>query len=186
MDRSKTLADLRALLDALKTLLHPGSHGLVADLVTHGEPKVAVEMLCEHLSELGVVLEAPAYSQLMKLSSELGLDERYRSMVPAPRQGPGGSDLECREALLTLLHLALVDIRASAAEGRAGPAFGLADLFHTVPLELMRTGDPLEVLAGVWRRAEQKGVQEWVRNALETQSRLQPALLERVMKPGQD
>lgn len=89
MDRTKILADLRALLDSLKTQHPPASHELVSDLVAYGELKVAVEMLCEHLSELGLVLEAPAYSQLMKLCAELGLAEVYRSMVPTPRKGPG-------------------------------------------------------------------------------------------------
>ncbi len=91
MDHSEILADIKALLASLKSELPPASHEMVEGLVAHGEPKVAIEILCEHLNELGVVPDAPVYSQLMRLISKLGLGEVYGAMVPRPDK-PRASD----------------------------------------------------------------------------------------------
>jgi hypothetical protein len=61
--------------------------------------------------------------------------------------------------VLRLIHLALVQIRASAYLGDADTARRLADVFHNVPTQLIK-GPPKAVLADLRQRCDESGDSE--------------------------
>ena len=69
-----------------------------------------------------------------------------------------------------LLHLALLEMRIAAQVDETRKCFHLADLFHNVPLQLLRVaegqGTYEEVLGWIQERAREKGCERWVENAL--------------------
>jgi hypothetical protein len=72
---------------------------------------------------------------------------------------------------LELTGRAFLDIRVFSAEGNSRACHSLADLFHTVPLQLCRIrdedGDFQEVMNWLNMRAEQKKMTQWLQNALD-------------------
>jgi hypothetical protein len=65
-----------------------------------------------------------------------------------------------------LLFRALLEIRSGAREQKDKAAFHLADLFHTVVLEMERAAEGRETyeaaLKALEERAEEKGLSEWL------------------------
>jgi hypothetical protein len=85
-----------------------------------------------------------------------------------------------RELLHRLLYLALVEMRTEAYEVRNKKVFHLADLLHTLPLQLERVaggeGSYDEVLKSLHSRAGDKSLERWLENAIEAE---QPSNSER-------
>jgi hypothetical protein len=81
--------------------------------------------------------------------------------------------MEARTTLHRLLHLALIDMRVAAYEQRPQPIFYMADLMHTLPLQLERAAQGEctyeEVLSQLRQRAQDKGqaYEKWLESRLE-------------------
>jgi hypothetical protein len=84
MKTQLTSKDVAELLASVRELLHPVAYETVDGLLRVGELKVAVEFLCEFVSEDRLVLDASSYQKLMDIIAWLEVDERYRAAVPAP------------------------------------------------------------------------------------------------------
>lgn len=71
-----------------------------------------------------------------------------------------------------LMYRALLDIRHVGRELKSGPVVGLADLFHTVPLELEKAArhesDYTEVLSNLVNKAREKNCESWIENQLQS------------------
>ena len=76
-----------------------------------------------------------------------------------------------RTIIHRLLYLALIDIRMKAYDIQNQEILHLADLFHNIPLKLdqVSSGDEAyeEILAWLQKEALEKGVEEWLRDAIE-------------------
>jgi len=71
-----------------------------------------------------------------------------------------------------LLYRALIDIRHEGRELKSSAVFGLADLFHTIPLELERAAngdidydDAFKQLLDI---AKERNYERWIENQLES------------------
>jgi hypothetical protein len=82
--------------------------------------------------------------------------------------------MSTREVLHRLLYLALIEIRTEAYDHQNKKIFHLADLFHTIPLQLEGAaegkGSYDEVLAWLRERAQQKGCEGWLDKVLELET----------------
>jgi hypothetical protein len=79
------------------------------------------------------------------------------------------SNTDERRLLYKLMSDALIDIRTVAYEGGDHQGiFGVADLFHNVPLRLERqNGSYDEVLRDMRAHADRNGICSWLDNAIE-------------------
>lgn len=75
--------------------------------------------------------------------------------------------MQANEQVLRLLYQALIEIRAEAHESKDAKIFHLADLLHTVPLQLDAGEDAEGFVKALRRRAQQKGIERWVTQSLE-------------------
>jgi hypothetical protein len=75
-----------ALLIEVEHSLPPGQGAVMAELIDHNEPGVAVEMITAILAEAGAVITADQAGQVESLVRDMGLDEsvsrQARGMVP--------------------------------------------------------------------------------------------------------
>jgi hypothetical protein len=74
------------------------------------------------------------------------------------------------ELLNRLLYRALIEIRDQGREGGSKAVFHLADLFHTIPLQLDRVLEGQatyeEVLQALEAKAAEKGMERWLHAAV--------------------
>lgn len=75
-----------ALLIEVERSLPPGQGAVMAELIDHNEPGVAVEMITGMLAEAGVPITIDQAVQVESLVRDMGLDEsvsrQTRAMVP--------------------------------------------------------------------------------------------------------
>ena len=91
MARYPAPEEIASVMASLEGDLHPRAREIVQDFLHVGERVLAIEHLCEFLSEDEVVLDQAVYRRLMAVASGLGVDERYTRIVPVP---PGsGADV---------------------------------------------------------------------------------------------
>ena len=83
MAELSTTLQFTHLLETIRCHLHPRAYEIVENFLRYGELQVAAEHLCELLYEDKVVLPAAAYNDLIKLLSELRLDEQLKDILPA-------------------------------------------------------------------------------------------------------
>lgn len=73
--------------------------------------------------------------------------------------------------ILYLMHCAFIDIRSSTVAGPPKAAYVLSDIFHTIPLELLRARDGersySDIYAGIRARAENHKALSWIDSVLE-------------------
>lgn len=72
-----------------------------------------------------------------------------------------------RNFLLYLLYTALIDIRSRSHEINDKTSFGLCDLLHTVPLQLMHDERIKETYEDFLKRIENRGLQNWMKARME-------------------
>lgn len=69
-----------------------------------------------------------------------------------------------------LMARALLDIRIAASEGNSDICFALSDLFHNIPLQIIKaknnSGNYSDILDWLKMRAEQKKILGWLNNAI--------------------
>lgn len=69
-----------------------------------------------------------------------------------------------------LMARAFLDIRIAASEGNSDICFALSDLFHNIPLQIIRAKEKSEnysdILNWLKMRAEQKKISGWLNNAI--------------------
>ena len=69
-----------------------------------------------------------------------------------------------------LIARALLDIRIAASEGNSDICFALSDLFHNIPLQIIKAkdnpGSYPDILDWLKMRAEQKKILGWLNNAI--------------------
>jgi hypothetical protein len=69
-----------------------------------------------------------------------------------------------------LLHICLIDLRAEAYQVNERESFAIADIFHRLPLQLLRANRGAEsydqILVELRERARQRGLESWVDTAV--------------------
>lgn len=76
--------DIRSILTSLAGQLHPADHKFIEEFIAYGEYALALETLCDQMSERGAVPTRQTYEQLMSLLSRMSIDDRYVRIVPKP------------------------------------------------------------------------------------------------------
>ena len=75
-----------------------------------------------------------------------------------------------KEKLLKILYQGFIEIREASFEGaNSNKAFKIADLLHTIPLQISSASssdDYQDVLNKLHKRATMKGLEKWVNNVL--------------------
>ncbi|MBX7192443.1 MAG: MafI family immunity protein [Sandaracinaceae bacterium] len=72
---------LRDLVAEVSTKTGAFSSEIVGDLLRYGEPRLALEILCNHLTEADIALPKQTWGELEALCAELGVDRSYISAV---------------------------------------------------------------------------------------------------------
>ena len=67
-----------------------------------------------------------------------------------------------RKFLLYLLYITLVDLRERSYEKKDSYAFGLCDLLHNIPLQLMTDEDAKEAYEYLLNNAKESGFENWI------------------------
>ncbi len=82
--------------------------------------------------------------------------------------------MEIREQLFRLMYIAFVEIRIEAYEKENAKIFHIADIFHTVPLQLERVNKEEityeEVLSEIRNKSVEKGFDELFENLMKNAS----------------
>ena len=73
-DKEKVLAFIDELADYLE------EHDVVdaKEMVDHNESMIAIENICSQLYEYGGVISSELYDKILHITSEWGIDEKYR------------------------------------------------------------------------------------------------------------
>jgi hypothetical protein len=78
--------------------------------------------------------------------------------------------MDSKALICKLLHRAFLDLRVEATEIKNGRVFGIADLFHVVPLQMERAerGELSydDILRGLEDKARAKKALPWLENAI--------------------
>lgn len=78
--------------------------------------------------------------------------------------------MEVREQIFRLMYIAFIEMRAEAYEKRSAKTFHIADIFHTVPLQLERVNKREityeEVLSSIRSKAIEKNCEKLFENLL--------------------
>ena len=72
-----------------------------------------------------------------------------------------------KDFLLYLLYIALIDIRGRSYELNDKATFGLCDLLHRLPLQLMHDEGVKGAYADFLKSIEERGLQEWIKVRME-------------------
>jgi len=83
--------------------------------------------------------------------------------------------MEIREQLFRLMYVAFIEMRADAYEKNNSKIFHIADIFHTLPLQLERVSKGEityeEALSNIKSKALEKNCEQLLENLLENASR---------------
>ena len=82
--------------------------------------------------------------------------------------------MEIREQLLRLMYIAFVEMRVEAYEKQNAKIFHIADIFHSVPLQIERVNKGEityeEVMSEIRNKAVEKGCDELLENLIKNAS----------------
>lgn len=112
------------------------------------------------------------FAQARVFARRRGIAEWFEGLVEAEtRRAASAASLDTGLLLYQLLHLALIELRATAYMAGNKEVWAIADIFHNVPTRLARVsraeGSADELLARVRQRAERRGMTEWLAEAID-------------------